>query len=134
MADYVGDYANDFNRVVGLTKLPVYLVTNTSLTTVLGTRENTSFEFDSQYLPSVFLNAVQPYTKGFPVCPINITPRFAKLYLTNDSYLRVELPFIPGSSSFNQFFIAVGANINILTIGIEGEAIKPYYLNFNANS
>lgn len=134
MADYVKDYANDYDRVTGLVKLQVYLVTNTSLTTTRGTRENTSLEFDSDYLPSVFLNAAQPYIKGYPVCPLSVTPRFAKLYLSNDSYLRVDLPFLPGTTRFNQFFLEAGANTDILTIGIEGETIKPYHLVFNANS
>lgn len=134
MANYIGNYTNDYNRVTGLAKLQVYLVTGTSRATTRGTRENTTSLFDSDYLPGVFLNAVELFVKGFPVCPLNIVPRFAKLYLTNDSYLRVELPFIPGSSEYNQFFIAVGADINILTIGIEGETINPYRLKFNANS
>jgi hypothetical protein len=134
VADYIGDYTNDYNRTTGLARLQVYLIVDTSLTTSRGTRENTTFEFDSDYLPSIFLSSVQPFAPKDPNCPLTVTPRFAKLYLTNSSYLRVELPFRPGSSEFNQFFISAGANTNILTFGISGETIKPYHLTFDANS
>ena len=133
MADYVGSYANDYDRVVGLAKLQVYLVNGATLTTSRGIRENTTPAFDADYLPSVFLNAVELFARGLPVCPLSTTPRFAKLYLTSDSYLHVELPFRPSTSEYNQFFIAVGFNFDLLTIGIEGERIDPYPLTFNAN-
>ncbi|MGL5874013.1 MAG: hypothetical protein ACRC2R_16865 [Xenococcaceae cyanobacterium] len=132
MADYVGNYLNDYNRITALAKLQVYLVNGVTFDTSRGTRENTNTDFDNRYLPSIFLNAVEPYQKGNPFCPPNVTLRYAKLYLSTEQYLKVELPFLPGTTQYNQFFIDASFNTDILTIGIEGERINPYYLSFNA--
>jgi hypothetical protein len=133
MADYVGNYQNDYNRITALAKLQVYLVNGVTFDTSRGTRENTNLDFDNRILPSVFFAAVEPLQKGSPFCPPNLTLRYAKLYLSIEQYVKVELPFRPGTSEYNQFFIEASFNSEIISVGIEGERILPYYLVFNAS-
>ena len=126
MAEYLGDYYWDIeDKVTVFTLLSSYLVTGATLNTSRGIRENTDFDFDSQYLPAVYWNNVTRKPEKLKrFCPVPIRKRYAKLYLCATSYLHVDLPFKPGTSEYDQFFIEAAFNFDILSVGIEGEFIQ----------
>ena len=118
MAIYTGIYDDDFS-VKTFVRLQVYLVVNNS-------RENTSEDFDRDYLPSVYLDNIRPFTVKSPNCPIDTRLRFARLFVNSSDFVHVDLPFKPGSQNYDLFFIATGFNSLIITQGITGETIPPY--------
>jgi hypothetical protein len=126
MAVYIGNYTSDLQKVFRLVFLQVYLVADRN-------RDDTNPDFDSQYLPDIFLQNVLLFERGMKTCPLDgITPRFAKLYIGANFYLHVDLPFLPGTTEYIEFYRQVNAKSNIVTIGIEGEKIDPDYLRFYA--
>jgi hypothetical protein len=126
MADYLGVYSDDFGGKTFI-RLQVYSVVN-------NTRQNTNFRFDADYLPDVFKRFVRPFERNSPNCQSTITPRYAKLYLNGTDYLHVDIPFAPGTSEYDQFFIAVSFDPSIVTVGIEGERIPTTILRFKADA
>ena len=129
MSNYKGNYANDFNKIAYLTKLEVFLfriVGDNSF------RENTNAETDAQYLPSIYLDNVTAFNRGDATCPNNLVLRYAKLFINAADYLHVDLPFKPGTIEYSTFFREVNDNNLIITVGLKGERIDPYYLRVNA--
>lgn len=130
MVTYKGNYYSDYNKATYLSKLSVLLITvvdNSSLA------DGTTSELDRAFLPNTFLNNLELITRNDRnFCEPNLTKRFAKLFLSTEQYLKVELPWLPGSDLYQQFFIEAAFNTDILTVGIEGERINPYYLKLNA--
>lgn len=118
MADYVGIYEDDFS-VKTFVRLQVYLMVNDS-------RQNTTEDFDRDYLPEIYLSNTRLFTIKSPNCPIDTRLRYAKLFTNSTDYLKVDLPFKPSSQNYDLFFIATAFNPLIITQGIEGERIPPY--------
>lgn len=130
MATYIGNYYNDYGKITYLTSLKVLLIT---IVDNSSTAEGTTSEFDKAILPNTFLNNNRLVTRSNEkFCEPNLTKRFAKFFLSTEQYLKVELPFLPGSDLYQQFFIEASFNFDVLTVAIEGERINPYYLKFNA--
>jgi hypothetical protein len=119
MANYTGTYYSDLGLVQELARLEVYSRIN-------GTRVVTTSEFDTDYLPEVYRSVtneiINPRFRG---CLFNYGRiRFAKLYFNSTDYLHVDLPFLPNTSEYNQFFIATGFNEKVTTVGLAGELIS----------
>lgn len=125
MGVYIGDYQDDFGNIYKFTPIYVGIIDEVTLLTSRGRFERTSFNFDREYLPQLFLDNVQLKQSRQAACNINdlLIKRFAKFYLSSTSYLKVELPFNSQHPLFDQFFISAFFNniSTILTIGIEGE-------------
>jgi hypothetical protein len=116
MANYTGTYYSDLGLVQRLTKLEVY-------NKVGNTRTVTTSAFDVDYLPEVYRSATNEITNTkVGVCQFSYgRMRYAKLYFNSTDYLHVDLPFLPNTSEYNQFFIAVSFNERVITVGLEGE-------------
>lgn len=85
---------------------------------------------DRRYLPDLwFENTNQPQRRE-AFCPLPHTPRYALLWKTETLYLRVPLPWLPGSTLYNQFFITLAFDFSDkwLTVGQIGERITSNWL------
>lgn len=118
MALYVGDYQYDLGRVQPCLLLKSYLIEMGGLIT------RTSYDFDAQYLPTVFLANVDKKTEVKISCGANFRPRRMLLYLSELSYLSVYLPFTPTSSNYLLFLSEVKANSAIKKVKYVGESIN----------
>lgn len=117
MANYIGNYIEEFGKTRRNILFSVFLVSSSQ------GKITTSFETDSLYLPRIFVSNTQPYNNQV-TCELPVKPRIAKLWINNDSYLSVPIPFRAASSNYNQFFIDASFNSNISTIGYQGESLK----------
>lgn len=131
MALYLGSYASDTGKTYPLSVLRVGIVEGVALLKSRGDFELTDEPTDRQYIPTIFFNECRLKGKSKVIeCETLIIKRFAKIYLNSVSYLKVELPFLPNTIEFDNFFIdAYFRNTgNILTLGYEGEFIDTYHL------
>ena len=119
MARYLGTYQSDRgDRYPGV----VFLVTID--------RSLSSLALDQEVLPSIFLDTFSAVSKGNG-CSIPLTKRYAQLRLNSGQLLNCTLPFMPGTTEYNQFCIAAAANFNqIREIGIIGERVSDQWVNF----
>ena len=127
MADYIGNYVEEFGKTRQSILFSVFLVSSTQGKIL------TSLETDSLYLPAIFVSNTQPYSNQ-GICKLIVKPRRAKLWINNDSYLSVPIPFRASSTNYNQFFIDASFNLNISTIGYQGESVKSDWVEFYASS
>lgn len=123
MAIYRGIYQSDLGLSLASIKLEVYSVIN-------GTRSNTAEDFDADYLPQVYKSHAELVPPQFNLCEFPLGRiRYAKLFYNSIDFLRVDLPFNPGSSNYDQFFADVFSNSLIISVGLEGEVISnDFYL------
>lgn len=123
MAIYRGIYQSDLGLSLASIKLEVYSVIN-------GTRFNTAEDFDADYLPQVYKSHAELVPPQFNLCEFPLGRiRHAKLFYNSIDFLRVDLPFNPGSSNYDQFFADVFSNSLIISVGLEGEVISnDFYL------
>lgn len=126
MASYVGNYVEEFGKVRSNILFSVYLVSITQ------GKINSSFTTDNLYLPNIFKTNTEAYTNQ-ALCKLIVTPRRARLWVNNDSYLSVPIPFRAGSTTFNQFFIEAGFNLEISSIGLDGEKVKSDWVRLYAS-
>lgn len=124
MADYRGNYEDDLGFIYPFIRLRVYIFDTTD-----NSINNTSVEFDSNYLPPVFINHVDVLPRRGAYCTLSFNPRFARLWLNNSQYLRVDLPFKGGTYNHNQFSTSLSFNSLITDWGVRGEIIDRHYLN-----
>lgn len=87
-------------------------------------RINTDFPEDSLYLPNIWLRSVKPFSERDSFCTLTFTPRRAKLFTNNTAFLSVPLPWLEGSTDFNQFLIECGVNLAINSIGLLPEILS----------
>lgn len=133
MASYIGDYIDDFGNNYPFRLLNVGIIAETTIDTTRGQFNFTSTNFDSNYLPSIFILRTKVKTpRDSRQCPFDFIPRFAKLYLTESSYLKIPVPFKPNTTNFNQFFLDFqNTNLEeVLTIGYQGEILNNRRLNY----
>ena len=124
MAIYRGIYQSDLGLSLASIKLEVYSVINS-------TRSNTTADFDADYLPQVYKSHAELVpSRRFNLCEFPLGRiRYAKLFYNSIDFLRVDLPFNPGSSNYDQFFADVFSNSLIISVGLEGEVISnDFYL------
>jgi hypothetical protein len=122
MAVYKATYVADCGKALPHSILNTYTY---DLTTRV--RTATSYGFDAEYLPNVFKNNTEQTGVG---CPLNqVKPRFAKLWLNDNQYLAVELPFQPSSTDFNSFFIELAFFGKQTTLGFSGERMDHGFLS-----
>ncbi|MCA2652894.1 hypothetical protein [Microcystis sp. M061S2] len=123
MTIYRGIYQSDLGLSLPSIRLEVYSVIN-------GIRSATNDNFDADYLPQVYKSHVESVPPRFNLCDFPLgRVRYAKLFYNSTDYLRVDLPFTPGSNNYEQFFTDVFANSLIFFVGLEGELISDdFYL------
>jgi hypothetical protein len=89
----------------------------------------TSQSLDQEILPSILLNTVTPSLKGNG-CSTPFTKRYARLLLNTGQWVKCTLPFMPGTTEYNQFFITAAASFNqVREIGIVGESVSDIWVN-----
>lgn len=118
MADYVGNYQFDLGIQQPCLLLKTYLIENGTLVT------RTSYSFDADYLPLVFLNNVAIKNSVKTSCSVSFRPRRVHLYLDELTFLSVQLPFMPTSPNYVAFMAAVKANSAIIAVKTKGEKIS----------
>lgn len=126
MSSYIGSYQDEFGHTRENILLSVCFIS------IVNGKIITSLVTDDEYLPQVFKDNTAPYVKQ-PICNLNVTPRRAKLWINTDTYLSVPVPFRAGSNNYNEFYIDVGFNFKISTIGSQGEKIESSWVNFYAD-
>lgn len=121
---YSLSYLSDLQRSY-LIKSSVFIVSNEDNSRRLSTESE-----DLQYLPPVFINNVQQINSRFnlPVCYELAILRFASLWISSNSFVKVEIPFLPNSDNFNLFFEQSKQNRLINLITYQGERIQAYHL------
>lgn len=119
MARYLGTYQSDRGDRY-----------HSALLLVTIDRTLTTQALDQEVLPSIFLNTFEPIVKGNG-CSIPFTKRYVRLLLNTGQWLNCTLPFMPGTTEYNQFFITAAASFNqIREIGIVGESQSDAWVNF----
>ncbi len=85
---------------------------------------------DNQYLPPILLTNSKKVTSSFnlPNCYQLANLRTTRLWITGNSYVQVDIPFIPNSGNFNLFFEQTRQNNLIQLIEYTGERIQAYHL------
>jgi hypothetical protein len=123
MAIYKGNYQSDLGITFAPIKLEVFSVID-------GNKSNTSETFDANYLPEIYKSHTEIVPLRFNLCDFPLgRQRYAKLFYNSIDYLRVDLPFSPGSNNYEQFFTDIFRNILIISVGLEGELISnDFYL------
>jgi hypothetical protein len=133
MANYLGDYQSDSGRFFYRIRLQVYLIDTSS-----GTRTliNTSLEEDEQYLPPSWYNKTSPLIGKALFCESPKGMRFALIYLTDTRYLNVDIPFIPGSNDYYNFFLEIAYKLKGIgkTIGLQGEKLDSRRLKIHVKN
>lgn len=118
MAIYRGIYQSDLSLSFPSTKLEVYSVVNEI-------RLATSDNFDADFLPQVYKSHTEIVSPQFNLCDFPLGRiRYVQLFYNSTDYLRVDLPFMPGSGNYDQFFSDVSANSLIVSVGLKGELIS----------
>jgi hypothetical protein len=125
MAIYKGNYVSDFDRITYLTSLKVALIDTSGNSPITN---NTTYEFDLDYLPLIYAQNTARITRNDKFCQPNLTKRYAKLFLSATQYLKVDLPTSGNKSEFNLFFEQVAANPRIISIGLEGEKVNDRFV------
>jgi hypothetical protein len=129
MANWWGDYQSDTGKVFLRTILPVGWVEVTR-GEIAGSFSLSSEDDDSRYLPRLWFENTNIPQRREAFCPFPHTPRYALLWVTEAIYLRVPLPWMPGSTLYNQFFITLAFDFDskLLTVGQRGEQISSNWL------
>lgn len=126
MATYTGVYVSDCGKSFPNTILKTYTYNISTRT-----RSDTAVSFDDEYLPNVFKQNTSQTGVG---CRLDVLKlRFAKLWLNDNEYLAVELPFKPSSTDFNSFFIELAFFGLQTTLGLSGETMNSGYLSLFLN-
>ncbi len=120
MGIYRGDYQSDLGRATYNALLYVALV-DTDFNIPL----TTSYSQDAAIVPLIYTVELKQSNLG---CEVEgLTKRYARLWVSANQYLKVDLPWFGGSSSFNSFFQQARANDEIIKTDLIGEQITPYY-------
>ncbi len=127
MAVYLGNYEADSSKRFDCAVLTVGFIEVTT-GEIRGQFSPSTPGDDQRYLPDVWFANTELKDRRRPGCSLPHTPRFALLWITNTSYLRVPLPFRPGTTEYNQFFIAVSVNTRLTTVGQRGEIVGSNWL------
>jgi hypothetical protein len=129
MAVYIGKYVDDFGNNYVFRELKVNLILETTLEINRGISSNTNYQFDLQYLPNIFLADFTLKTdRNQKTCPLDLTPRYVKYYLSNTEYLKVPIPYHPNTTEFNSYFSNL--NSNVISVGYIGETLKSMRLSY----
>lgn len=129
MAVYVGKYQDDFGNYYVFRELKINLILETTLEINRGISSNTNYQFDLQYLPSNFLIDFKlKVDSNQKTCPLDLTPRYAKYYLSNTEYLKIPIPYHPNTTEFNSYFSNL--NSNVISVGYIGETLKHTRLSY----
>ena len=120
MASYYGNYQSELGRTFERIKLSVYFVEVTVVTRV--TRAFTSTDEDRKYIPAIFFDQVTLIEGRGAFCELPYRLRYALLWLNKDKYLKVELPFLPGSNEYLEFLREAKKKVD--TVGVHGELIN----------
>ena len=121
MALYVSDYQFDLGKVQPCLLLKSYLVE------IGGTISRTSYEFDSSYLPAIFLANVTKKTQVKTNCSATFRPRRVHLYLDEFKFLSIQIPFLPTSTNYLNFIAEIKTNPLIKQVELIGEKISSQY-------
>ncbi|PSF30586.1 hypothetical protein C7H19_23685 [Aphanothece hegewaldii CCALA 016] len=126
MALYKGVYVSDCGK-----SFPNTILTTYTYNISTRTKSDTAYEFDNEYLPNVFKQNTELGGVG---CRLDVLKlRFAQLWLNDNEYLAVELPFKPSSLDFNSFFIELAFYGKQTTLGLSGETMNFGYLSLFLN-
>lgn len=133
MANYSGNYQSDSGVILYRVKLEVYLI---DISSGRRSRVNTSLEEDEQYLPPSWYNKTSPLIGKALFCESPKGMRFALIYLTDTRYLNVDIPFIPGSNDYYNFFLEIAYKLKGIgkTIGLQGEKLDSRRLKIHVKN
>lgn len=121
MAHYVADYQFD------LGKTQLCLLLKSYLRDLNGDTRRTNYDFDAQVLPLTFQDYVLQKNEVKAYCTANFQPRRCHLYLSETTFLSVQLPFLPTSMNYLNFIAEAKANPDIKKIELVGERISNQY-------
>jgi hypothetical protein len=125
MANYMGNYQNDFGIITQLALLPVYLQR------INGGAEDrfpTTHAFDADYLPNVFLDSTRkPGKNSCDIANGTRTIRHVKIYLNQEHFLYVPVPWRGGTEEFKSFLDRLSDNSQIVMAILFGEHIDGFY-------
>jgi len=133
MANYSGNYQSDSGVILYRVKLEVYLI---DISSGRRSRVNTSLEEDEQYLPPSWYNQTSPLIGKALFCESPKGMRFALIYFTDTRYLNVDIPFIPGSNDYYNFFLEIAYKLKGIgkTIGLQGEKLDSRRLKIHVQN
>lgn len=122
MAFYLGDYRSDSGRIFYRVPIGVWFVdVNQGIS---GVRSASSPESDLVWLPDLWFTRLKPLPPRAATCPPPDSLRFALLWTGATRYLRIEIPWLPGTDDYQSFWQALAAKNPTLTLGIQGESIS----------
>lgn len=129
MATWVGIYEADSGKFFNLTALTVGFV-DVTVGEIRGTFTRSTVADDEKYLPSIWFQECKLAERRQSFCNLPHTPRYALLWVTETLYLRVPLPFRPGTTQYNQFFISLAFDFSekLVTVGQRGEQVSSNWL------
>lgn len=129
MAVYVGNYESDSNKQFQFVTLTVGFIEVTR-GEIGGRLEISSDSDDRRYIPGVWFDNVQAKDRRQGSCSLPHTPRYALLWVTNTLYLRVPIPFRPGTGQYDEFFtsLAFAEPKQLVTVGQLGEQVPNHWL------
>jgi hypothetical protein len=85
----------------------------------------TSYAQDAAILPLIYTLELKQSNLG---CEVEgLTKRYARLWVSANQYLKVDLPWRGGSQAFITFFQQARANDEVIKVDLIGEQITPYY-------
>jgi hypothetical protein len=129
MAVYLGEYTTDSDKVFKFVPLTVGFVEVTT-GEIRGQFSQSNPADDARYIPPVWFNNVQAKGRRQNACSLPHTPRFALLWVTNTLYLRVPVPFRPGTGQYDEFFtsLAFAEPKQLVSVGQLGEQVSSNWL------
>jgi hypothetical protein len=129
MARYVGDYESDSSKQFPRVALSVGFVEVTR-GEIQGQFEVSSEADDRRYLPELWFSNTDTANPRLGTCRLPHTPRYALLWVTNTLYLRVPVFWRPGTTLYNQFFIALAFDFenSLVSLGQRGEVVSSNWL------
>jgi hypothetical protein len=129
MATWAANYEADSGKFFKCVSLSVGFVEVTT-GEIRGTFSQSPIEEDRRLIPQIWLDNAQEIQRGQRFCALPHTPRYALLWVTETLYLRVPLPFRPGTTQYNQFFIALAFDFSekLVTVGQRGEQVSGNWL------
>lgn len=129
MAVYVGNYESDSSKEFQFVALTVGFVEVTT-GEIRGRFEISAESDDRRYIPGVWFNNAPPRQRRQHSCALPHTPRYALLWVTNTLYLRVPIPFRPGTGQYDEFFtsLAFASPKQLVTVGQLGEQVSNNWL------
>ena len=119
MASFICRYESDAGPVVNSARLTAYLGFEDS-------RSPTSRAYDALFIPPALRQEILDPQES-QGCDLPITPRGAKIYVSNNEFLFLPCPFRARTQRFDSFFDSLRENANSLAVTLEGERVNNSY-------